>query len=65
MNDAHIEFYHSAEVLKVARTLGRKPYEELSFRARQRRLDKAVQVVKKQLASDLKFYLLEKFRIKP
>lgn len=40
-----VEFYHGGSVTIVARTLATKPWDELTFRARQRILDKAVLVV--------------------
>lgn len=42
---ADVEFYHAAMVQIVARSLGGRDYDSLGYKARQRRLDRAVALV--------------------
>jgi hypothetical protein len=40
-----IEFYHATMVLNVAHKLATKPWDQLSYRSKQRLLDKSVDII--------------------
>ena len=60
MNKADVEFYHSDAVLAVAAVLASKPYGQLSFRSKQRLLDKAVKVIQVLLSKPDSLLKLQK-----
>jgi len=49
MGREDVAFYMSASVMNVARTLSRKPYDELSERARRQNVEQAIDIVTKLL----------------
>jgi len=54
-----IEFYHSHIVLTVAKILGDKPWNDITYRTRNRRLDRAVDIVHTLLNDQLTLEKLE------